>query len=508
MMVVNWLILLTYCTFAFAIARTGLTPCDALAEAGLGDCLLFATDPAYESRLQTYWSASTRLTPWCIVQPRTSDEVSLTLTTLTSVGNGAGSWHIAVRGGGHNHWPGSNNIANGVTIDFGLLNKTTYNALNNLASVGAGSLWVSVLGDLTEHGVSLVGSRAGGVGVSGFLLGGGNSYYTGYRGFGCDNVVNYEVVLSDGRIINANETAHADLYKALRGGASNFGIVTRFDLEAFPSADLYGGSRIISTNYVDQVINAVIAFANYNVSQARDTFTPTFIFNTQVSPNITIDASILNIDGSSNTTGLMEITRIPAVSEDLRMRSLVSLAQESTVSGTSRSIWLTLTFRAIPVVLHQTVAKWEESVENMKGFMSIDDFQVQMNFQHLPTYYGTSRRGGNVLGLDSSLVESSVLWVNIVNVQTAEQEAIINTLRAELEDFAVAENANVRFRYLNYAKPSQNPLRGYEAQNVEFIRKVSKAYDPKDVFQSRIVEDSKSREQHKQQSLIATRVQG
>ncbi|KAF3798283.1 FAD-dependent monooxygenase yanF [Colletotrichum gloeosporioides] len=460
------------------MARTGLPPCDALAEAGLGDCLLFATDPGYESRLQTYWSASTRLTPWCIVQPRTSDEVSLTLTTLTSVGDGAGSWHAAVRGGGHNHWPGSNNIANGVTIDLGLLNKTTYNASNNFAS------------DLTEHGISLVRrSRAGGVGASGFLLGGGHSYYTGHLGFGCDNVVNYEVVLSDGRMINANETAHADLYKALKGGASNFGIVTRFDLEAFPSADLYGGSRIISTNYIDQIINAVIAFANYNASQARDTITPTFVHDTQVSPNITIEASILNINGSPNT--LMEITRIPAVSEDLRMRSLVSLAQESTVSGTSRSIWLTLTFRAIPVVLHQTVAKWEEFVENMQGFMSTDDFQVQMNFQHLPTYYGTSRRGGNVLGLDSSLVESSVLWVNIVNVQTAEQEAIArlltNTLRAELEDFAVAENANVPFRYLNYAEPSQDPLRGYGAQNVEFLRKVSKAYDPKDVFQSRII---------------------
>ncbi|KAI8295332.1 hypothetical protein K4K59_004635 [Colletotrichum sp. SAR11_240] len=187
----------------------------------------------------------------------------------------------------------------------------------------------------------------------------------------------------------------------------------------------------------------------------------------------------------------MEITCIPAVSGDLRMRSLVSLAQESTVSGTSGSIWLTLTFRAIPAVLHQIVAKWEEFVENMKGFMSTDDFQVQMNFQHLPAYYGTSRRRGNVLGLGSSLVESSVLWVNIVNVQTAEQEAIArlltNTLRAELEDFAVAENANVPFRYLNYAEPSQDPLRGYGAQNIEFTRNVAKAYGPKDVFQSRII---------------------
>ncbi|KAL3303767.1 FAD-binding domain-containing protein [Colletotrichum asianum] len=106
---------------------------------------------------------------------------------------------------------------------------------------------------VTSLRVSLVGSRAGGVCVSGFLLVGGNSYYTGHLGFGCDNVVNDEVVLSD---------AHANLYKTLKGGASHFGIVTRFDLKAFPSADLYGGLRIISMNYIDQVINALIAFAN------------------------------------------------------------------------------------------------------------------------------------------------------------------------------------------------------------------------------------------------------
>lgn len=122
--------------------------------------------------------------------------------------------------------------------------------------------------------------------------------------------------------------------------------------------------------------------------------------------------------------------------------------------------------------------------------MPADGFQAQMNFQHLPKFYGRAIRGGNVLGLDSALTDNSVLWVNIVNVQTADQEAIArlltNTLRAELEDFAISQDSSVRFRYLNYAEPSQNPLGGYGVDNTQYIRDVVAKYDPKGLFQTRV----------------------
>lgn len=51
---------------------------------------------------------------------------------------------------------------------------------------------------LEPHGVTVVGGRAAGVGVAGFLTGGGNSFYTARRGFACDNVVNFQVVLANG----------------------------------------------------------------------------------------------------------------------------------------------------------------------------------------------------------------------------------------------------------------------------------------------------------------------
>ena len=42
-------------------------------------------------------------------------------------------------------------------------------------------------------------------------------------GLACDNVVNYEVVLADGSIVNANSRSYTDLFFALKGGGNQFG---------------------------------------------------------------------------------------------------------------------------------------------------------------------------------------------------------------------------------------------------------------------------------------------
>lgn len=41
--------------------------------------------------------------------------------------------------------------------------------------------------------------------------------------------------------MNANAETNKDLWVALKGGANNFGIVTRFDLAVFEQGPLWGG---------------------------------------------------------------------------------------------------------------------------------------------------------------------------------------------------------------------------------------------------------------------------
>jgi FAD/FMN-containing dehydrogenase len=87
----------------------------------------------------------------------------------------------------------------------------SYDAQSTLASVQPGPKWAEVYFGLLERGVCVTGGREGNVGIAGFLTGGGNSYYAGLHGLGCDNIANFEVVLTNENIINANTAAHSDL---------------------------------------------------------------------------------------------------------------------------------------------------------------------------------------------------------------------------------------------------------------------------------------------------------
>lgn len=50
-----------------------------------------------------------------------------------------------------------------------------------------------------------------------------------------------QVVLGSGDVVNANTSSHPDLYKALKGGGNNFGVVTRFDFKTFEQGAFWGG---------------------------------------------------------------------------------------------------------------------------------------------------------------------------------------------------------------------------------------------------------------------------
>lgn len=107
------------------------------------------------------------------------------------------------------------------------------------------------------------------VGVSGLILGGGISFFSNERGWACDNVASYEVVTASGEIVVASAEQNLDLFWALRGGSGNFGIVTNFELEAFPLGLMWGGSRIYSEDKFVAVLDAIHDFAT--VASSKDT---------------------------------------------------------------------------------------------------------------------------------------------------------------------------------------------------------------------------------------------
>lgn len=237
---------------------------DSLIKAGLQSRVLLPTDVQYTTRQASYWSNSARIKPACIVCPTSAKEVSTTVKALVAAGQ-----KFAVRSGGHTQWAGSNNIEHGVTLDLGLLAWTKFNAASETVDIGPAGCWRDVYAELHKHGRIVAGGREGNVGVAGLLLGGGNTFVTARHGFACDNVVAYEVVLADGRIVTANAKNNNDLFRALKGGSNNFGIVTNFTMNAIKCDKVWGGISFFPKNVAPDAIQALTEFTD-NISNDVD----------------------------------------------------------------------------------------------------------------------------------------------------------------------------------------------------------------------------------------------
>lgn len=76
------------------------------------------------------------------------------------------------------------------------MRNTTFDSETKVAHIQPGPTWAEVYGALEPYGVTVPGGRTGTVGIGGFLTGGGNTFYAARHGLGCDNIVNYQVVLA------------------------------------------------------------------------------------------------------------------------------------------------------------------------------------------------------------------------------------------------------------------------------------------------------------------------
>lgn len=126
---------------------------------------------------------------------------------------------------------------------------------------GPGGCWADVYAALAPHDRIVAGGREGSVGVAGLILGGGKSFLTPRKGFSCDTVLEFEIVLADGRVVKANKDEHADLFRALKGGgANNFGVVTGFKMAMVESKKIWGGVTIFSRDNISAAIEATHSF--------------------------------------------------------------------------------------------------------------------------------------------------------------------------------------------------------------------------------------------------------
>jgi FAD/FMN-containing dehydrogenase len=141
-----------------------------------------------------------------------------------------------------------------------------------VARIKAGARWRDVVAAVTPHGLAVMHGSSPSVGVIGYLLGGGLSFYGRAHGLAVNHVRAFEVVTADGARRRVDRQNGTDLFYALRGGSGNFAVVTAVELGLLPYADVTGGAMFFPA---DRAFALLRAWRDWGRT-APDTITTTF----------------------------------------------------------------------------------------------------------------------------------------------------------------------------------------------------------------------------------------
>ena len=211
------------------------------------------------------------------------------------------------------------------------------------------------------------------MGVAGFTLGAGISFFAPRYGFVCDIINNFEIVLGNGSVTNANSTYNPDLFKAIKGGSGNLGLVTRFDFAAFPEVDLWGGRVTYSysdvqksfqpmIDWIDQASSdpfaSVITFWGHNATSNQTLASNLYEYTVNVIGNQYYESSDNPTDPDifpapfANFTFDKIVNPLPG-GASLGVASLYNLTSHLNLPSGLPNIYAGLTFKATTPVLNQ-----------------------------------------------------------------------------------------------------------------------------------------------------------
>ncbi|KAI1735291.1 putative FAD-binding oxidoreductase [Xylaria scruposa] len=440
--------------------------------------ILLPSGAEYAKLREENWSQTAWRHPSCIATPSTAAEVASLVTALVDS-------HVpfAIRSGGHSPNPSDSSIDGGVLISLGSFDKVSYDAETELVSLGPGARWNAVYTELDKYNRTTVGGRVLDVGVGGLALGSGLSYLTDLYGLVCDNVVSYEVVLADGRIVEASTTSNSDLFWGLKGGTSNFGIVTSFVAKTYPIYQSWGGIQVFTP---DQMPALLQAFYEYQAIPHKDPYANMII--NLVPTNGTLLLTFVYLKPVERPAAYAPFYALTPVFEQTGFMSLHQLMALFTASTIPRWTWFSHSFTP-DSTLYNELATLYTSAPEVTAISAVQAGSLIAAVQPVSVsavLAGQASNGGtgNALGLQPV---NQTWWTITVTWWNAEDDATIYDAVASFSNkvkaAADAAGTSLEYIFMNDANVDQPVIASYGLDNVQRLRAVQQAYDPHMVFQ-------------------------
>ncbi|KAF8900716.1 hypothetical protein CPB84DRAFT_1680358 [Gymnopilus junonius] len=268
-------------------SASSLRTCSIL-QSSLGSEVVQFSGAEYLASASSAWSQfNAESMPTCIVFPQKTAHVQVAMAAIFR-----NKIHYAVQAGGHSAMTGWNTLQDGILFFFSHMQNVSYDAVKDTITLEPGIHWGDALTQLQPLGVAPMGGRLGDIGT-GLLLGGGLNYLSGIHGFSSDSYVELDVVLVTGNVVTATATnEHADLFRALKGGANRLGIVTRYEVQVVHTGTnddkiLFGGLILYPNSSAEALVQATQKYVS-TINDSRASILMAFsatINGTVISPS-------------------------------------------------------------------------------------------------------------------------------------------------------------------------------------------------------------------------------
>ncbi|PPQ97240.1 hypothetical protein CVT26_000766 [Gymnopilus dilepis] len=194
--------------------------------------------------------------PAAVAFPTTVQEVF----DLVKIGHAA-NHQVVARSGGHSYIANALGGKNGdIVIDMSNFKKITVDDKAGTAVIETGNRLGDIISALAAHGRGLPHGTCSYVGIGGHSAFGGFGFTSRLWGLTIDAILSIDLVLANGTITTASEKVNPDLFFAMRGAGSSFGIATAITVKTFAAPPT---ATIFSYNWQYTAAEAAAALSEY-----------------------------------------------------------------------------------------------------------------------------------------------------------------------------------------------------------------------------------------------------
>ncbi|KAL2810520.1 hypothetical protein BJX63DRAFT_444698 [Aspergillus granulosus] len=441
--------------------------------------ILLPTDNEFPSQLTQRWTDYNKPSYIGAIKPATEKDIQKTIEIATDH-----DLPFFVTGGGH----GISNYStfNGLSIDLSNFRTVGLDTKENLLTIGGSTKVYQILDLLWENGKELPLGSCECVGVVGATLGGGISSLQGIHGLLLDALQSVRVVTPSGTLVTASRTENADLFWALRGAGSNFGIVTSATYKIF---DVVNDGLAMNADFVfpasaNQSFFEIMRGFDDNLPKELAITGVAFFNRSSNEPVIAVNAIYYGpqSDGESLVQPFVDLGPTMSNITSVTSRQLMDAAFFSFFGGNNGACVPNQHINIYTVGLkHIHVPTFESFFNNLDGFWrEYPDYQGRLLLQRY-----ANNAVIDVPDEDSAYGQREVkTFMNIEGFYTDPgiDDAVDAFVGPARDEFASNSGFDEFTVYSNYARGDEGAGAWYGSRKLSELSRLKRKWDPKGQF--------------------------